>query len=72
MPKRSTNGSELKNFNQNDSTKINSASNQSNFYKDGHLDVERYFQFLEDYFKLMVELGVSKPRELIEIKNLKF
>ncbi len=69
---RSTNGTELKNSNQSDLVSTKSVSNPSNFYKDGCLDVERYFQFLEDYFKLMTELGVSESREYITIKNPKF
>ena len=72
MPLRSTNGTELKNSNQSDLVGMESVSNPATLYKDGRLDVERYFQFLEDYFKLMAELGVSESRERIVIKNPKF
>lgn len=73
MPKRSGNGKESNHFAQPKSDVTNFVPNHNAIFRDGQLDTDAYFRFLENYWAFMAEQGLrQKKREPIIIKDRKF
>ena len=73
MLKRSMNGKELNHSKQLSEHESFFLPSQMHLFQDGRLNVEKYFQFLTDFWKLMDDQGIQRSkRECIVMNDPKF